>query len=230
MATLYRKSIQQLKVFTRALSPFCDACGGDPRELAFFLHEKYTVDHHSYHDPEELDKVLGYFDKVVIPHKVAVYHSGMELIEKKIVSPHHINIFEDLLWIHDMSKFSADEVIGYSGYKFGGENSDEAKKQFKQAWHHHKMHNPHHPEYWLNPNRSGELQILDMPYIYVAEMVADWMGAGQTYGNSLENWIPDNIHKFRFSSQTMKILIDILDKIGITVERYAKNDFLTMKT
>ena len=78
------------------------------------------------------------------------------------------------------------------------------------------MNNPHHPEYWLNPNRSGELEPLPMPNIYTLEMIADWIGAGKTYGSTLEEWLPKNINKFKFKPLG-KIAEMIRDFTGIRV-------------
>ena len=89
---------------------------------------------------------------------------------------------------------------------------------FEKAWHHHKQNNPHHPEYWLNPNRSGILDVLPMPKIYVLEMIADWIGAGKTYGSTLEEWLPSNLHKFVWHRETANNVFSILLHLGIKTE------------
>ena len=53
-----------------------------------------------------------------------------------------------------------------------------------------------------------------MPKIYVAEMVADWTGAGRTYGSTLEEWLPKNIDSFLFHPSTAICLHGILFNLG----------------
>ena len=48
------------------------------------------------------------------------------------------------------------------------------------AWQHHKGHNDHHYEYWVDNLDSGGTPI-EMPINCVLEMVADWMAAGKAY-------------------------------------------------
>ena len=76
---------------------------------------------------------------------------------------------------HDKSKFEIDEYEAYDNY-FYGNRSYEVVEQFNRAWLRHIHRNPHHWQYWIlindNPD-EGEL-ILDMPDIYIIEMICDW--------------------------------------------------------
>jgi len=82
--------------------------------------------------------------------------------------------------IHDLSKFLPSEFVSYTKKFYGKEN----KELFMVAWNHHQKRNKHHWEYWLvtswwtNPQTS----CLPMPDKYRREMLADWIGAGITYG------------------------------------------------
>lgn len=62
-----------------------------------------------------------------------------------------IGVSETQLSIHDLSKWSMDEFIGYAKHFKGGGAPDE----FASAWLHHIHFNPHHPEYWFLPDRDG---------------------------------------------------------------------------
>jgi hypothetical protein len=195
---------------------FTDQVGGDPDELANILFSRYVVDDFAYHDDWYYFGVTDYLNKVVIPHKIAVYESGVHLAAQEWFKDYlklgeEKELFLDNLWTHDLSKFSANEVFGYAMYN---RETGHGKEGFEIAWHHHKMNNPHHPEYWFNPNRSGELEPIAMPAIYVLEMIADWMGAGKTYGSTLEQWLPGNLHKFKFGV-AKSIVQNILKDIGI---------------
>lgn len=192
---------------------FVDACGGNEYEMAEILYSRYTVEDFAYHDDMITHKVFMYFNDVVVPHKIEVYKGGGELIKALKSIRVSEDEFKRNLWLHDLSKFSADEAFGYAMHDF--KNFRLATQDgFEAAWHHHKMHNPHHPEHWLNPNKSGQLEIRPMPMIYIVEMVADWIGAGRTYGSSLKEWLSGNLHKFVLHQETSSILQMILDDLG----------------
>lgn len=199
---------------------FTDAVGGDLEIFTDHVYERHTVDDFAYHEAVAYLAVESYFQKVVVPHKIAVYNAGVNLIEQEWFKDLHINAldFKENLFFHDISKFCAEEAFGYATHNF---NNPGASKNigFEKAWHHHKMHNEHHPEYWMNPNRGGELEILPMDRIYIVEMIADWIGAGVTYGNSLEKWLPDNIHKFIFHPGTAAEVAWILNKMGLPFKK-----------
>lgn len=212
----YTRSITHKPSFTaNVFSLFTAECGGSAAELCDILHGKYTVDDFAYHDDMIYFGIVEYFRKTVIPHKIAIYNAGIELSNQPWFSDYlkgdQKDLFIENLWVHDLSKFSADEAFGYSMYN---RNTDQGREAFEQAWHHHKMHNPHHPEYWMNPNRSGHVEPFPMPVLYAMEMIADWIGAGKTYGNTLEQWLPDNLHRFRFGA-SKSIVKNILECLGI---------------
>lgn len=148
-------------------------------------------------------KSVAYIKDVIIPHKIEVFKAGVSILKNQQIlnqlSPSDAAKFNSNLYLHDISKMSSDELFAYATYD---RKSGKGKKGFDRAWHHHKMNNLHHPEYWLNPNKSGELEVLEMPILYTIEMVADWIGAGKTYGSSLAEWLPENLHKFIFHSTT----------------------------
>lgn len=145
--------------------------------------------------------ILEYLYNVVKPYKKEVYNAGMEILNSSkidgLLSEQEKLNFRYNLVFHDFSKISVNEVFGYANYD---RKAGTGKAEFELAWHHHKMNNPHHPEYWLNPNCRGELEPLPMPKIYILEMIADWIGAGKTYGSTLVEWLPSNIGKFQFAN------------------------------
>lgn len=215
----YAKSTQQREAFAKnVFKNFTDMCGGDPLEMFDILHGKHTVDDFAYHDDWYYFGITEYMNKVIIPHKIAVYNAGMDILSTQLVdneiSNEEKDEFKYNLWIHDLSKFSANEVFGYAMYN---RETGHGKTQFEKAWHHHKMHNPHHPEYWLNPNRSGEIEPLPIPNIYILEMIADWIGAGKTYGTPFEEWAKSNIPKFKFANRE-KVSEMIKDFTGVSTK------------
>lgn len=200
---------------------FTNACGKKTSiEFADILYSKFTVEDSCYSDDLCYNSILNYFKNKVIPHKIAVYEAGLSFLDnEKVDYLFENNSFKEEfirnLWLHDMSKFSANEAFGYAMHDFKNPNR-ESVEAFESAWHHHKMNNPHHPEYWLNPNRSGVLEPLPMPNIYILEMIADWMGASKTYGSTLAAWLPANISKFKFRNRS-KVAELIRDCTGINV-------------
>lgn len=202
----------------RIFSKFTDAIGGDPDSLTVLLYEKFIVEDFSYSESVLLHQVLSYFENTVIPHKIEVYKAGIQFIQmpafNKILSANDKKIFRYNLFVHDLSKFSLIEATGYSRYD---RKTGVGKEVFTQAWHHHKINNPHHPEHWLNPDRDGACRPVNMPNLYIIEMLADWIGAGKTYGNTLEQWLPENISSFRFGNA--KVVAEMITNFtGIDVE------------
>jgi hypothetical protein len=97
--------------------------------------------------------------------------------------------------VHDWSKFTPTEWAGYvhtfyhpDGSKrdvrdsTGAYNPAAISEQFDYAWLHHQR-NRHHWQAWVVIGDGGELKPLRIPETYAREMVADWIGAGRTYGN-----------------------------------------------
>lgn len=216
--------IIQWEMRKKVIQPFCSAAVGDNYGdgedamawadlLIKDLFMRFEVYRHEYEDPETWRTVMAYFVEKVTPHKLAVYRAGMELAREGWffqwlgVKPDE---WEMQLMMHDLSKFSANETLAYATHDFKSTAEDPA---FTLAWHHHKMNNPHHPEYWLSAQRGGEVKPMQMPRRYVAEMVADWMGAGATYGTPLKDWLPENLHQFVFDAETKYEVMSILDAV-----------------
>lgn len=90
---------------------------------------------------------------------------------------------------HDNSKFGFTEFFS-SARNFQGTRSPiEAEKEkygYSLAWQHHRGHNPHHWEYWIDNLGTYRNDPIKIPYPYVVEMVCDWIGAGKVYSG--EKW------------------------------------------
>lgn len=75
---------------------------------------------------------------------------------------------------HDASKRTDEEYHPYAVYFFSGTTrTDEIKENFQKAWLHHIHNNPHHWNHWvvINENRTS---CVEMPDVYVIEMILDW--------------------------------------------------------
>ena len=84
--------------------------------------------------------------------------------------------------IHDLSKLSPVEFGPYARSFYGTDGQPTANfnsDEFGYAWLHHQKTNPHHCQAWVLINDEGPPEPLEIPPIYVLEMVADWSGAGK---------------------------------------------------
>ena len=126
------------------------------------------------------------------------------------------------LWrafIHDLSKFGLSELLHYNR-QFYGDKGDPAG--FAAAWLHHQNCNPHHWEYWITRSDhshggSGAVDgCLEMPPLYVREMIVDWMGASKAYTGSrdMAEWLKGNLDKIKVHPNTRKTIEEELSRIG----------------
>ena len=84
---------------------------------------------------------------------------------------------------HDLSKFHPKELFeSVKYYKKGVSPITLCKKDkgYSIAWFHHRGHNDHHYEYWVDNLDNGGVAI-KMSYDALLEMIADWLAAGKTY-------------------------------------------------
>ncbi len=128
------------------------------------------------------------------------------------------------LWrliIHDWSKFLPLEWLAYANFFYGpwrlSHEPDQKlveglHDQFDVAWLHHQHLNPHHWQYWILREDSGLIRALEMPNHFVAEMVADWAGAGRTITGRWEvlEWYASNDHKIILHPETRLQVLEIL--------------------
>lgn len=104
--------------------------------------------------------------------------------------------------LHDWSKFLPCEWNPYVEYFYGeplqsyrayygdvremhlsaGCTKEQRQERFDAAWLHHQHANKHHYQHWVLRNDDGDTRILQMPDVYMREMVADWRGAGRALG------------------------------------------------
>jgi hypothetical protein len=125
--------------------------------------------------------------------------------------------------IHDLSKYSWAE-FGASAKYFQGVSTPigEEKRQngYSKAWLHHKGHNPHHWEYWIDWV-EGETLLCPIPEKYITEMACDMIGASKAYMGSKHT--PDSPLKyFQLNQATMLMRIDDKSKLHELLKEYAQ--------
>ena len=96
--------------------------------------------------------------------------------------------------LHDLSKYSPTEFFESVKYYTGTHSPiEECKKEngWSKAWLHHRGRNRHHWEYWIdNINDGSDISAILMPYEFAAEMLCDYIGAGQAYHG--KDWTPQS--------------------------------------
>ena len=144
----------------------------------------------------------------------------------KLISKHKYYVFKNcwkagLIWRgikHDLSKYSPTEFLESVRY-FSGDRSpiDNCKEinGWSRAWMHHKGRNTHHFEYYID-NINGEQIAIQMPFKDAAELICDYLGAGQAYMKknfSYEkeyNWWQKKKKNLGLIHNQTKIFIDIV--------------------
>lgn len=89
--------------------------------------------------------------------------------------------------LHDLSKYGLTEFFSSAKYFQGTSSPIDAEKidkGYSIAWQHHKGHNPHHWEYWIDNIGTYKNTPIKIPYEYVIEMICDWLGAGIVYSHN----------------------------------------------
>ncbi len=99
--------------------------------------------------------------------------------------------------LHDLSKYSPTEFLrGVKYYQQGKRSPVGAERRatgMSVAWLHHKSHNRHHLEYWLDWTAQEPIKLTGMPIPkkYVAEMAIDRLCASRNYkGNDYTDASP----------------------------------------
>lgn len=84
---------------------------------------------------------------------------------------------------HDLTKYGPTEFRNSAKYFQGNRSPLKYLKDtygYSIAWQHHKGHNPHHWEYWIDW-KDGEEYIIRMPLNYAYEFICDYIAAGKAY-------------------------------------------------
>lgn len=201
-------------VIRSILKPFAAHVGEDVDYLLDILYKKYVVEGYGHGDDAYSLQVFDYHRDVVIPHKIAVYNHGMKLAETAAFK-HGGKYADEFRWrliVHDFSKFSDDEAYPMSCTWEAGRRSSKiteaTDKMLQQALTHHYNRNDHHPEYWVQNRRRASVAV-PMEPIAVFEMIADWMGASESYNGgdfhaaSFQEWLRGNFFDFNFHPETI---------------------------
>lgn len=125
--------------------------------------------------------------------------------------------------LHDNSKYSPVEFFTSVKYYQGTRSPIDAEKEqkgYSLVWQHHKGHNPHHWEYWIdNIGPRDTIIVLDgkahfghvskpialeIPLNYVLEMICDWISAGKTYLG--KNWTQHEPYRYYMKEKDNRLI------------------------
>lgn len=129
--------------------------------------------------------------------------------------------------IHDLSKILPDELIPYTNHFYGPNShhkdgshqpkeiktgrdetgyykpTDTGDLAFDFAWLLHQKRNRHHWQWWVLPEDSGGIKVLEMSDRYRKEMLADWRGAGKAQGTpNVQVWYHKNYARMTLHEKT----------------------------
>lgn len=178
------------------------------------------------------------YDLYLQDHKENVF-KGFEWLRENLPEVlgelHYSSLCQQIRYEHDRSKDNVDEYVAYDNYFYGENKTEEVVNEFNLAWLRHIHRNPHHWQFWiLHHDEPGEgMTVLDMPYAYILEMIADWWAfswkkynESKNFGDLYEIFVWYNKHKdyMKLSDKTRKTVDDILDKIGIKLNELEEKE------
>lgn len=120
--------------------------------------------------------------------------------------------------LHDESKFHPIERHAFEAWYSGDISNPQA---YDRAMLHHIHNNPHHYHYWImptgfTPKGDHDNGCLEMPRVYILEMMANWMAANKENRGDFDmtDWLRENLSKIQLHGRSMCYLLDKLRELG----------------
>lgn len=116
---------------------------------------------------------------------------------------------------HDESKWNTEEFDLYRA-KFHPYKNEKpiSDYEFNKAWLHHIHNNPHHPQYWIYyDDETNKVSVYDIPDIYIAEMLCDWIAMGYKFNDTCYNYYNKKGKDKLFTDNTRFKVEQLLKKI-----------------
>ena len=161
------------------------------------------------------------YDNYLTEHKENVA-KGFRWLQENIPEVIEDGFEWQICFNHDASKTDPEEYDAYDAYFYGNNRSYSVVQNFKKAWLRHIHNNPHHWQYWIliNDERKEGMVVIDMPYIYVVEMICDWWSFSWTKGdlNEIFGWYEDHKDYMKLSANTRISVEYILGKMKDKLE------------
>lgn len=161
------------------------------------------------------------YDNYLTEHKENVA-KGFRWLQENIPEVIEDGFEWQICFNHDASKTDPEEYDAYDAYFYGSNRSYSVVQNFKKAWLRHIHNNPHHWQHWIliNDERKEGMVVIDMPYIYVVEMICDWWSFSWTKGdlNEIFGWYEDRKDYMKLSANTRRSVEYILGKMKDKLE------------
>lgn len=141
-----------------------------------------------------------------------LYNQSLKHDANKLVEP-YITPYIHISWMYKMKQ------EGKPTYKIPNNIDD------NEASESHVKTNQHHPEYWSSQtnviNREDRdkpqelINATNMPYMSIAEMVADWAAMSEELGEGTpKTWAKKNINiRWKFTKDQEELIYKIIDKV-----------------
>ena len=161
------------------------------------------------------------YDNYLTEHKENVA-KGFRWLQENISEVIEDGFEWQICFNHDASKTDPEEYDAYDAYFYGNNRSYEVVQNFKKAWLRHIHNNPHHWQHWIliNDEPKEGMVVIDMPYIYVVEMICDWWSFSWKKGdlNEIFGWYEDRKDYMKLSANTRRSVEYILGKMKDKLE------------
>ncbi len=144
------------------------------------------------------------------------------LIDEYYINKNDYIKIVDLICSHDKSKFSDEEFYGYCQYFNATKEDEEDEIKFKKSWNHHQKNNPHHWEYWLL-YEDGNIEVLEMDFIYIFEMLCDWTAMSYKFEDIPGDFYKKNKEEIILGKKTREIVEFYLPIFDIIAENNINN-------
>lgn len=154
------------------------------------------------------------YDKYLSNHISAVQQAYEEIFKELLLTESDLTVeditkLEDNIKNHDNSKYYDEEYYPYLHWFYPENNEEKNRIEFDYACLHHYHNNPHHWNHWiLNDDEDKNTdRVLDMPEIYVIEMICDWMSFSKNNPESTAyKWWVDNQDKMKMTENTKALV------------------------
>ena len=161
------------------------------------------------------------YDNYLTEHKENVA-KGFRWLQENIPEVIEDGLEWQICFNHDASKTDPEEYDAYDAYFYGNNRSYSVVQNFNKAWLRHIHNNPHHWQHWIliNDEPKEGMVVIDMPYIYVVEMICDWWSFSWKKGdlNEIFGWYEDRKDYIKLSANTRRSVEYILGKMKDKLE------------